>query len=279
MMQAQAPHEDLIDSEPASPRTSELRRRLEMLVPATVGRKVLLTVAATVLVLGLVAGFLVGTLSGTEPTGTLALQSGGGPERGYITVVPDDSALEGVVAVAFAAGLLTYQDLSTAGELAMYGSYGLPDPSGLDGLCGSISRPDFFPIPPQPGVEYTVFGSASYVLAGATLTQRIGPDLDVLATSTLRGTVQLAQDCSAGGDVTARTTGIQTGIGDEYAVFSVDRVDPSTGEINTSITILVRVGGQLLELTLISAGGPEVTDGLARGLRIAEVAVARMLAG
>ncbi|MDQ3717516.1 MAG: hypothetical protein M3381_16140, partial [Actinomycetota bacterium] len=99
-MQAQPPDEDLIESEPASPRTSELRRRLEMLVPATVGRKVLLTVAAAVLVLGLVTGFLVGTLSGTEPTGALALQSGGGPERGYIPIVPEDSALEGVVAVA-----------------------------------------------------------------------------------------------------------------------------------------------------------------------------------
>ena len=279
MTQAQTPDEDLIESEPASPRSSELRRRLEILVPATVGRNVLATVAAAVLVLGLMAGFVVGTLSGTEPTGALALQSGGAPEGGYIPIIPDDSALEGVVAVAFAAGLLTYQDLATAGELAMSGSYGLADPSGLDGLCGIISRPDFSPIPPQPGVEYTVFGSASYVLAGATLTQRIGPDLDVLAASTLRGTVQLAQDCSDGGDVTARSAGIQTGIGDEYAVFSVDRVDPSTGDIDTSITILVRVGGQLLELTLTSAGGPEVPDGLARALRIAEVAVTRMLAG
>ncbi|MGI8721985.1 MAG: hypothetical protein ACR2JG_07130, partial [Geodermatophilaceae bacterium] len=214
-----------------------------------------------------------------EPTGGLALQSGGAPEGGYIPIVPEVARGEAVVAVAFGGGLLTFQDLSSAGEPALSGSYGMADPSGLDGLCGITSRPEFLPIPPQPGVEYTVFGSASYVLAGAALTQRIGPDLDVLAASTLRGTVQLAQDCSVPGDVTARTAGIQTGIGDEYAVFSVDRVDPSTGEIDTSITILVRVGGQLLELTLTSAGGPEVPDGLARALRIAEVAVTRMLAG
>ncbi len=278
MTQPPATDEDLIESDPPSPRTSEPTRRLEILVPATVGRKVLLTVAAAVLALGLVAGFLVGTL-GTAPTGRLALQSTGAPQGGYISIVPHDSRNEeGVVAVAFAAGLLTYQDLSTVGELAMSGSYGLADPSGLHGLCG-ISRPDFFEIPIQPGVEYTVFGSAFYVLVGATLSQRIGPDLDVLAASTLRGTVQLAQDCSDSGEVTARTPGIQTGIGDEYAVFNVERVDPSTGQITTSITILVRVGGQLLELTLTSAGGPEVPDGLVRALRIAEVAVTRMLAG
>ena len=221
MTQAQTPDEDLIESEPASPRSSELRRRLDILVPAAVGRNVLATVAAAVLVLGLVAGFVVGTLSGTVPTGALALQSGGAPEGGYIPIIPDDSALEGVVAVAFAAGLLTYQDLATAGELAMSGSYGLADPSGLDGLCGIISRPDFSPIPPQPGVEYTVFGSASYVLAGATLTQRIGPDLDVLAASTLRGTVELAQSCSDGGDVTVRTDGIQTSADDNVLVTGV----------------------------------------------------------
>ncbi|MGI8722400.1 MAG: hypothetical protein ACR2JG_09260, partial [Geodermatophilaceae bacterium] len=106
MTQAQTPDEDLTESEPPSPRTSELRRRLDILVPATVGRGVLLAVAAAVLVLGLVAGFLVGTLSGPEPTGGLALQSGGAPEGGYIPIVPEVARGEAVVAVAFGGGLL-----------------------------------------------------------------------------------------------------------------------------------------------------------------------------
>jgi len=119
----------------------------------------------------------------------------------------------------------------------------------------------------------------SFLLAGASLTERIGPDLDVLAPSTLRGTVELARSCSATGGVTVRTDGIQTGIGDEYAVFSVDRVDPATGVARMSIVVLIRVGGRLIELTLSSAGSAEVPDGLARALAIAEAAVARIVVG
>ncbi len=276
--------EDLIESEPPSTRTSELRRRLDLLIPASVGRKTFGAITAAGLAFGLVVGFLVGNISGAEPTERMEptqaqAQEGAPPDGGYIPIIPDGAREEAVVVVAFGAGLLTFQDLLTVGETALSGRYGMADASGLDGLCGMASRPDSVPKPPAPGVEYTVFGSASYVLAGATLTQRVGPDLDVLAASTLRGTVELAQSCSDGGDVTVRTDGIQTGIGDEYAVFSVDRVDPTTGEIKTSIVVLVRVGARLIELTLTSESSAEVPDGLARALRIAELAVTRMLAG
>jgi len=40
-----------------------------------------------------------------------------------------------------------------------------------------------------------------------------------------------------------------------------------------------RVGGQLIELTLSAAGETGLPDGLSRALRIAEVAVARILNG
>jgi len=267
--------EDLIESEPPSTRTSELRRRLDLLVPASVGRKTFGASTAAGLAFGLAVGFLVGNISGaepterTEPTQTQAQE--GAP--------PDGAREEAVVVVAFGAGFLTFQDLSTVGETVLSGRYGMADTPGLDGLCGMAGRPESIPVPQGPGGQYTVFGSASFVLVGATLTQRIGPDLDVLAASTLRGTVELAQSCSDGGDVTVRTDGIQTGIGDEYAVFSVDRVDPTTGEIKRSIVVLVRVGGRLVELTLTSESSAEVPDGLARVLRIAELAASRMLAG
>jgi len=277
--------DDVIESESPSARTTELRRRFDLLVPATVGRKTLSGIGAAALVLGLAAGFLVGNNVGTEPTALTEptesgqAQEGPPPDGGYIPIIPDRAVEEAVVVVAFGAGFLNPLDLEDIGEAVLSSSYGLVEPSGLDGLCGVVSGPESAPFPQGPSGEYTVFGSVSFVLAGASLTERIGPDLDVLAPSTLRGTVELAQSCSATGGVTVRTDGIQTGIGDEYAVFSVDRVDPATGVARTSIVVLIRVGGRLIELTLSSAGSAEVPDGLARALAIAEAAVARIVVG
>jgi hypothetical protein len=283
MMQPESDSEDMIESKPKSGHGTEMRRRLALLVPASMGRRLVAGIAAATLVLGLVAGFLVGNISGAEPTERMEptqaqAQEGAPPDGGYIPIIPDGAREEAVV-VAFGAGFLNPLDLEDIGEAVLSSSYGLVEPSGLDGLCGVVSGPESAPFPQGPSGEYTVFGSVSFLLAGASLTERIGPDLDVLAPSTLRGTVELAQSCSATGGVTVRTDGIQTGIGDEYAVFSVDRVDPATGVARMSIVVLIRVGGRLIELTLSSAGSAEVPDGLARALRIAELAVTRMLNG
>ena len=283
MMQPESDSEDMIESKPKSGHGTEMRRRLALLVPASMGRRLVAGIAAATLVLGLVAGFLVGNISGAEPTERMEptqaqAQEGAPPDGGYIPIIPDGAREEAVV-VAFGAGFLNPLDLEDIGEAVLSSSYGLVEPSGLDGLCGVVSGPESAPFPRGPSGEYTVFGSVSFLLAGASLTERIGPDLDVLAPSTLRGTVELAQSCSATGGVTVRTDGIQTGIGDEYAVFSVDRVDPATGVARTSIVVLIRVGGRLIELTLSSAGSAEVPDGLARALVIAEAAVARIVVG
>ena len=283
MMQPESDSEDMIESKPKSGHGTEMRRRLALLVPASMGRRLVAGIAAATLVLGLVAGFLVGNISGAEPTERMEptqaqAQEGAPPDGGYIPIIPDGAREEAVV-VAFGAGFLNPLDLEDIGEAVLSSSYGLVEPSGLDGLCGVVSGPESAPFPQGPRGEYMVFGSVSFVLAGASLTERIGPDLDVLAPSTLRGTVELAQSCSATGGVTVRTDGIQTGIGDEYAVFSVDRVDPATGVARTSIVVLIRVGGRLIELTLSSAGSAEVPDGLARALVIAEAAVARIVVG
>jgi len=282
-MQPESDSEDMIESKPKSGHGTEMRRRLALLVPASMGRRLVAGIAAATLVLGLVAGFLVGNISGAEPTERMEptqaqAQEGAPPDGGYIPIIPDGAREEAVV-VAFGAGFLNPLDLEDIGEAVLSSSYGLVEPSGLDGLCGVVSGPESAPFPQGPSGEYTVFGSVSFVLAGASLTERIGPDLDVLAPSTLRGTVELARSCSATGGVTVRTDGIQTGIGDEYAVFSVDRVDPATGVARTSIVVLIRVGGRLIELTLSSAGSAEVPDGLARALVIAEAAVARIVVG
>ncbi len=277
--------DDVIESGSSSARTTELRRRFDLLVPATVGRKTLSGIGAAILVLGLAAGFLVGNHVGsgptalTEPTESAQAHEGAPLDGSYIPIIPGRAVEEAVVVVAFGAGFLNPLDLEDIGEAVLSSSYGLVEPSGLDGLCGGVSGSESAPYPQGPSGENTVFGSVSFLLAGTSLTERIGPDLDVLAPSTLRGTVELAGSCSTTGGVTVRTDGIQTGIGDEYAVFSVNRVDSATGVARTSIVVLIRVGGRLIELTLSSAGTAEVPDGLARAMRIAEVAVTRMLAG
>ncbi len=273
--------EDLIESEPPSPRTSELRRRLDMLVPATVRRNVLAAVAAAVLVLGLVAGFLIG--AGTAPGERIDSaqdQEVPTPDAGYIPIVPEGSPLgEEFVILSVGGEFLTLDDLAGLGETVLPGGYGLGVTSGLDGLCGVLSGPEVIRVPATPRGEYTRLNSASFVLPSATLTQRISPHLDVLAASTLRGTVELARSCPNAGGLTLQTEGVQTGIGDEYAVFILSRPGLASGEIKTSIVILFRVGGRLVELTLSPEGVTVVPDGLTRALRIAEVAVTRMMTG
>lgn len=276
-----APDEDLIESEAPSSATTTFRRRLERLVPPVVGRKVVGGIAAAALLLGLAAGLLVGNNFGTEKEAAPRAQESASPPDGYIPIVPDGSSLEEdrVVVLSLSGALLTLQDLAGVGETtALPGSYGSVESAESDQLCGLSARAEPVPFPSEAGVEYTVFDSVSFVLAGASLTERIGPDLDVLSASTLRARIELARNCSSTG-LTVSTEGVQTGIGDEYAVFTVQRRDPASGPLHSSILVLVRVGSQLVELTLTSEATAEVPDGLARALRIAEAAVMRMQAG
>ncbi len=276
------PDEDLIESEAPSSATTTLRRRLERLVPPVVGRKVVGGIAAAALVLGLVTGLLAGNIFGTEKEAAQQVQASAGPPGGYIPIVPDGSPLEQdrVVVLSLSGGLLTLQDLAGVGETtALPGSYGSVESAESDQLCGLSGSAEPVPFPSEAGVEYTVFDSVSFVLAGASLTERIGPDLDVLSASTLRARIELARNCSSSTGLTVSTEGVQTGIGDEYAVLTVERTDPASSSIRRSILVLVRVNSQLVELTLSAAGDTGLPDGLSRALRIAEVAVARILNG
>lgn len=272
-----ATDEDLIESESPSTRGSEIRRRVTVLVPPMVGRKVLGGTAVAALALGLVAGFLVGSGSAPEPTVQSGIQEGAPPDGNYIPIVPDGSPLQGeYVVFTVDADLLNVADLLAAGEAtASVGGYGLDVASGLEGLCGVARRPVPVPAPDDITVQ-DILGATSFILDGATLTERVGPDLNVLSASTLRATIELLRNCSSPDGMTVQTDGIQTGIGDEYVVFTVVRPDPVSRATAISIVVQVRVGGQLLEVSLIPDGGTEVPDGLARALRIAEAAVARL---
>jgi hypothetical protein len=273
-----APDEDLIESETPSTRANEFRRRLEVLVPATVGRKVLGGIAVGALALGLVAGFLLGNLRQPEPAEITAdVQPAPALDGGYGPIAPDGSPVEeAVVVLAMAGGLLTLQDLAGLGESALPRAFRPEDTAEADQFCGLSTGAGSLEVPPGPGATYGVANGVSFILGGASLTERIGADLDVLAASTLRARVELALNCSRIDGPAVRTDGIQTGIGDEYAVFMASRPDPASGAIQSSIVVVVRVGGHLIELTLTSQDG-EPPDAQARALRIAEVAVARML--
>ncbi|MDQ4038421.1 MAG: hypothetical protein M3313_08750, partial [Actinomycetota bacterium] len=234
------------------------------------------------LMLGLAAGFLVGIAYGPEKTAALGVDSVPGPDTGYIPIDPNGSPLEQdqpIIVLSPAPGSLTIEDLASVGETVLPRASALEGSSGLDGLCGIVSSPEAVPFPQGPGVGYGVLRSLAFRLVDATVRERIGPDLDVLAASTLRGTVELARSCRNGEGLTVQTEGIAAGIGDEYATFRVSRLNPASGLVETSIVVLVRVGGQLIEIALSPEGAVAVPDGMARALRIAGVAVSRMLAG
>ncbi|MBA3339136.1 MAG: hypothetical protein H0T54_05215 [Geodermatophilaceae bacterium] len=194
--------------------------------------------------------------------------------------MPDGSPLdEGVVVFALGNGLLNLEDLSALGERALPWRGELGVTSGLDGLCGTVRGPAVTPLPDGAVAGASAAGAVEFILASASLSEIISADLDTLAASTLRGRVQLAQDCPSSNGLTLQTDGIINGIGDEYAVFTVERTAAVSGVVETGFVVLVRVGGRLIEVSLTPEGAADVPDGLHRALRIAEAAVGRMLAG
>lgn len=260
--------DDLIESDEASPTMSRLRQRLGVLVPPRVGRRFLGGVTVTALALGLVAGYLVGQ-SPENQEADVASRSSAPGDLNNIPFVPEGTPLDEGVPFTLHGGLLTLEDLTALGEQPRPRGTGLNAASGLAGLCAGA----------DPATVNGALSAVSFDLADALLRELISPDLDVLAASTLRGEVQLAQNCAASDDLTAQTEGVLDGIGDEYAAFTVRRTDPASGAVTTSYVILVRVGGQLIEVSLTPGDVTDVPDGLTRALRIAEAAVTRVRTG
>lgn len=271
--------EDLIESDSPSQRSAWLRQGLDRLVPARVGRQVMAVVTVIALAMGVGVGYLVGRgADGTradDAAGQSDTQTGQPPDGGYIPFVPEGSPFdEGVVIFGLDGNLLTFQDLGALGETAVSISNDRVV-SGLDGVCGHPSSPE---APSSGGRDGQGPGAVTFVLGGASLTELISADLDVLAASTLRGQVELVRGCANSDDLAAYTDGVQDGIGDEYALFSVDRLNPASGVVESGLVVLVRVGGKLVEIALIPHGRTAVPNGVERALAIAQAAVERMLA-
>jgi len=271
--------EDLIESDAPSRSVSKLRQRLELLVPPRVGRRFLGGVTLGALALGLVAGYLAGSTAGDDGSESTqsGTESGGSDEPRFVPYIPEGSPFdEGVVIFTGGAAVLTLDDLIALGERPLPQSVqpGVNVASALDGLCA-----DPHALPPGPVANNGAVGAARFELTDAMLSELISPDLDVLAASTLRAEVQLAQTCADSDVLTVDTEGVLEGIGDEYASFTVRRTDPDSGAVTTGYVILVRVGGQLIEVSLTSEGEMEKAEGLTRTMRIAEAAVTRFLTG
>lgn len=274
--------EDLIESDVPSAISTGIKRRLDLVIPETVGRKVMGSTVIAALTLGLVGGFFVGKAPDQDVPNQSSIEAGPPPGGVYVPLSPEGSPLEHSVAVRYVgAATLTIPDLAGIGEAALSVARGLVTDSGLDGLC-DIAGPSMpAPLPRGP-VLATIpsFGYAAFLLAGASLTERIVPYFDELAASAqLNGMVDVAQSCASSDGLSVRTDGVMTGIGDEYAVFNVIRPDVISGEIETSIVVLVRVGVQIIEISLSPVVRNEVTDGLARVMGIAEVAAGSILTG
>lgn len=270
--------EDLIESDEPSPTAHWFGRRLDQLLPARVGRRFLGAVTVTALALGLGAGYLVGAApwnDGRDGAGDSSTAADS--ELNNIPFTSEETVLSqenGVIVYSTVGGLLTLEDLTALGELPLNSR--LEGSSGLAGLCAA--EPEATPTGADPGTENGAAGGITFEFADGWLSELIGPDLDILAGSTLRGTVELAQTCGTSA-FTAQTDGVETGIGDEYAAFTVRDTDPASGAVSTGFVILVRVDGQLIEVFLAPTGDADLFDGLNRALRIADAAVARMLSG
>ena len=271
--------EDLIESDEPSPTVHWFGRRLDQLLPARVGRRFLGAVTVTALALGLGAGYLVGAApwnDGREGVGDSSTAADN--ELNNLIPLNIEEAVpspgDGVIVYSTVGGLLTVEDLTALGELPL--TSGLAGSSGLAGLCAA--EPAATPTGADPGTENGAASGITFELADAWLSELVSPDLDVLAASTLRARVELAQSCGTSA-FTAQTEGVETGIGDEYAAFTVRDTDPASGALSTGFVILVRVDSHLIEVFLAPTGDADLFDGLNRALRIAEAAVERMLTG
>lgn len=277
-----ADDEDLIESEESSPLKARFRRRAGLLIPPAVGRRVLSGTVVTALSLGLIGGFWLGHAPGDEQDSAdlASVELAPAPDGSYLPIIPLGVPLQQSVAVLYVeSGTLTVQDLAGLGENALSVARGLVTDSGLAGLCDVSGPPIPVTVPrePVPGTVLS-FGYVAFLLPGISLTERVVPYLDELtASAQLTGMVEVARSCQSSGDLAVLTDGVAAGIGDEYAVFTVVGPDPSSTEIETKIVVLVRAGTQVIEISLAPAGRTDVPDGLARALRIAELAVTSML--
>lgn len=275
--------DDVIESAAPSTRSSALQRRLDRVIPPTVSRSWLGGTAISALAIGLIVGLLVAE---SPPPQVVAepvpaeQQSSSAPAGGYIPIVPYSSLdEEAILALSIGSGYLSQGDLAAIGETALLGTIAMGPTYAASRLCGIPDNEESLPSPPVVTTADVLSSSAQFLIAGATLIEWISPYLGSLSSATLQDRVELATNCDGTAEgLTVTTAGSQADIGDEFALFVVQRPDLDTGVVMTSYLVLVRVGGQLVELSMTPVGDAEIADAEERILAIAQAAVTRMLA-
>lgn len=251
--------EDVIESAPEPP--SIVRARALLHQPAA---------AALLLVIGLIAGSIGGFVVGKGNPTTLA-------GLGYVYLGSDSTEPDPLAQSPFEQtygrsplSSLTPADMLALGEKVQQEIGILSAQSAIPVMCGtSIGQPGTSPL----GLSYA---AVIYEVSGGELKELIWAQPDsTSASGTLQTLVYQAQICP---DVPVwqsrvSTSGVLTGIGDEYAVFTRTPAVSGTESVYTTV-VLVRLGADLIEVSFVSEIFPQ-PDAEERCLRAAAAAVAR----
>ena len=258
--------EDLIESPPRSPSAWQGRAQRLLRRPAA---------GAALLVIGLIAGSVSGYVVGhNDPVilGGIYQYS-----RGF-TVVTASPPPEPFIDETYGRTplpSLTAEELAALGENVSRQFSVLAARSAIPILCAQIAGPADATYPNDQNVQYP---STVFEVDGGTIAQLVRPHFDAAAASgALQTLVSRAGQCPAvpNARATIVSGGVQSGIGDEYAIFS--RTPTGPDEFFATV-VLVRVGPDLIEMSLTSdvVAAP---DAEARCIRAARAAVQKALGG
>lgn len=170
---------------------------------------------------------------------------------------------------------LDREELAALGENVSRQFSVLAARSAIPVLCAQIAGPADATYPNDQNVRYP---STVFEVDGGTIAQLVRPHFDAAAASgALQTLVSRAGQCPAvpNARATIVSGGVQSGIGDEYAIFS--RTPTGPDEFFATV-VLVRVGPELIEMSLTSdvVAAP---DAEARCIRAARAAVQKALGG
>jgi len=258
--------EDLIESPPRPPSAWQGRAQRLLRRPAA---------GAALLVIGLIAGSVSGYVVGqNDPVilGGIYQYSQG------FTVFTASPPPEPFIDETYGRTplpSLTAEELAALGENVSRQFSVLAARSAIPVLCAQIAGPADATYPNDQNVRYP---STVFEVDGGTIAQLVRPHFDAAAASgALQTLVSRAGQCPAvpNARATIVSGGVQSGIGDEYAIFS--RTPTGPDEFFATV-VLVRVGPELIEMSLTSdvVAAP---DAEARCIRAARAAVQKALGG
>lgn len=250
--------EDLIES--ASRPKSAWWQRLGPMLPHPAAAAAILVVG---LLAGLVGGFVVGQGNPVTLTSLGYAFVGPYPPGGPLDLEPFEQTYGRPLPPT-----LTQEDLSAIGETVTRQFSVLSARSMIPVMCGtSLGQPG------APNYLDLQYPATVFRVNVAEISQLIWPRPDETAASgTLHTLVTQAQRCPDEplSRTTVTTSGVLTGIGDEYAIFFRQPTAAGEPDAFSATVTLVRIGADLIEVALIS----DVVDPLDARPRCLQIAAA-----